>query len=73
MGNKMNKVMCGLWHAHVEKSEYNDNGACPCTDCFGTHCHKCSEYWKLQDANMALDIFEKTKCQLCMAHMERGK
>lgn len=71
--NSYYKPMCGLWHANVAVSEHNDNGECPCLKCFGTYCHDCSQYAQLQDANASLDIFEKTKCQLCQAYVGKTK
>lgn len=65
--------MCGLWHANVVVSEHNDNGECKCITCGGTHCHDCAQYARLQDANAALGILEKTRCQLCLAYQEKTK
>lgn len=67
------KLMCGLWHANVATSPHNENGACECLSCFGTHCHGCEQYARLQEANAAQDIFEKTRCQLCQAYEAKTK
>ncbi len=58
------KKFCGLWHAHVSVSEYNDFGKCACIDCFGTHCKDCRQYLKLQSE--IDDIIEKTRCDKCL-------
>lgn len=68
-----NKPMCGLWHANVTVSEHNNNGKCECLNCGGTHCHDCSQYARLQEANIALSILEKTRCELCQACQEKTK
>ena len=64
----LNKPMCGLWHANVAVSEHNDNGACECLNCFGTHCHDCATFEKLADERAGLDLLQKTRCQLCQAY-----
>ncbi len=60
------KKMCGLWHAHVDVSEHNNDGTCGCLDCFGGGCHRCKTY---------LDLFREinesakyTRCQLCQGY-----
>ena len=58
------KKMCGLWHAHVYISEYNDFGKCGCIDCFGMSCHNCKTYKELN--SQITEIFEKTKCDRCL-------
>lgn len=58
------KKMCGLWHAHVSISEYNDFGKCRCIDCFGMSCHNCKTYKELN--SQITEIFEKTKCDRCL-------
>lgn len=67
----MSKVMCGLWHVHIDKSTHNDNGRCECIGCFGTHCHNCKKYHALQE--QMLGIFEKSVCQLCREYREKTK
>ncbi len=62
-GKEMKK-MCGLWHAHVTLSEYNDFGKCKCIECFGMSCHNCGTYKEL--TSQIMDIFEKTKCNKCL-------
>ncbi len=56
--------LCGLWHAHVILSEYNDFGKCNCIECFGMNCHNCKTYINLQ--SQITGIFEKTKCDKCL-------
>lgn len=58
------KKMCGLWHAHVCISEYNDFGKCNCIDCFGMHCQDCKTYFKLR--SKIDDVIEKTICDKCL-------
>lgn len=68
----MAKVMCGLWHVHVNASKHNDNGKCPCIGCFGAHCHTCSTYNKYQNEIMdMIDTPEKARCQLCQMYSPR--
>ncbi len=69
--NPYYKPMCGLWHAHVAESKYNDNGKCECIGCFGTHCHNCGKYRELTEK--ICDITEKTVCQLCQAYQQNTK
>ena len=55
--------MCGLWHAHVDVSEHNDNGECECLECFGGHCHTCQRYVDLVEELIAAT--NETRCFLC--------
>ena len=58
--------MCGLWHAHVEVSAHNDNGTCPCLECFGGGCHKCKTYRDLVEEIIC--VTEQTRCQKCQGY-----
>ncbi len=69
------KKMCGLWHAHVEISQHNNNGTCPCLSCggIGVLCHKCKtrqdlaqEIWDYKEQTQ--DFFAKTRCELCQGY-----
>lgn len=55
---------CGLWHAHVKLSVHNDFGKCECLGCFGSHCHSCKTYARMQ--SLIMYTFEKTKCDKCL-------
>lgn len=66
--DSLNKPMCGLWHANVSVSEHNDNGACPCLKCFGTHCHDCATFDRLASERAEIDLLQKTRCQLCQTY-----
>ena len=58
--------MCGLWHAHVEISQYNNNGECNCLECFGGHCHNCKTYNELIEEMIC--AIEQTRCQKCQGY-----
>ncbi len=61
------KKMCGLWHAHVALSEYNDFGKCDCLDCFGGGCHNCRTYLRLSREVLEInELSEKTRCDKCL-------
>lgn len=64
--NIQSKPMCGLWHANVVVSPYNDNGECPCLECFGMHCRDCNVY-QAKVAEIA-DIVRPTNCQKCQRY-----
>ena len=61
-----NKKLCALTGVHVELSEHNGNGACPCLNCMGCHCHSCADF-----KNLRLEILlslGRTRCCLCQVY-----
>ena len=60
------KKYCAVHGVHVELSEHNKNGACPCLNCMGSHCHSCKEFKKLSMEIMM--TIGRTRCDLCKEH-----
>ena len=61
-----NKQMCGLWHAHVDISKHNNDGACPCLECFGGSCHTCKTYAELVEELICAT--GQSRCHKCQQH-----
>lgn len=61
-----NKKLCALSGVHVQISEHNNNGACPCLNCMGAHCNSCSDFKKLKQ-EILLSLGD-TRCRQCQAH-----
>ncbi len=63
-----NKKICWLFAAHMNVSEHNNNGACPCMNCKGAHCHNCKTYTELQweqlDSSCNNVLSRCQKCQM---------